>query len=237
MSKPFAVFDIDGTLIRWQLYHAIADELAKQGQLSTTSYAQIKLARMEWKKRTNSEAFRKYERKLVTFYDLALRDLMPEQFDKAVGVVVEEYKEQTYTYTRNLIRSLKAKDYLLFAISGSQAEPVAKLAEYYGFDDYLGTDYIRDAGSFTGEIIFHAQDKKKALQKLVDKYSLNYEGSLAIGDSMSDVPMLEMVERAIAFNPDKHLFAAAKAKGWGIVVERKNVTYELENQNGTYILV
>ncbi len=30
MSQPFAVFDIDGTIIRWQLYHALADELAKE---------------------------------------------------------------------------------------------------------------------------------------------------------------------------------------------------------------
>ena len=29
-SRPFAVFDIDGTLIRWQLYHAVADDMAKQ---------------------------------------------------------------------------------------------------------------------------------------------------------------------------------------------------------------
>ena len=28
MPRPFAVFDIDGTIIRWQLYHALADELA-----------------------------------------------------------------------------------------------------------------------------------------------------------------------------------------------------------------
>ena len=37
MNK-FAVFDIDGTLIRWQLYHAIADELAKSGHIDAETY-------------------------------------------------------------------------------------------------------------------------------------------------------------------------------------------------------
>jgi phosphoserine phosphatase len=33
MSKRFAVFDLDGTLVRWQLYHALVDRLAKKGYL------------------------------------------------------------------------------------------------------------------------------------------------------------------------------------------------------------
>ena len=32
-GRPFAVFDIDGTLIRWQLYHSIADTLARLGHI------------------------------------------------------------------------------------------------------------------------------------------------------------------------------------------------------------
>jgi phosphoserine phosphatase len=39
--------------------------------------------------------------------------------------------------------------------------------------------------------------------------------------------MLELVERPIAFNPNKKLCAHAKKKGWEIVVERKDVIYKL----------
>jgi len=39
--------------------------------------------------------------------------------------------------------------------------------------------------------------------------------------------MLEMVERPICFNPNQKLFEAAKRHDWPIVVERKDVVYEL----------
>ena len=50
-GRPFAVFDIDGTLIRWQLYHAIADALAKKGLIDAKTYSAIPGPPIEWKKR------------------------------------------------------------------------------------------------------------------------------------------------------------------------------------------
>ena len=61
----------------------------------------------------------------------------------AVRSVFDEYKEQTYTYTRDLIRSLQKQNYLLFAISASQEEVVEMLADYYGFDAWAGSKYPR----------------------------------------------------------------------------------------------
>ncbi|HSX47134.1 MAG TPA: HAD family phosphatase [Patescibacteria group bacterium] len=236
MSQPFAVFDIDGTLIRWQLYHATADALAKGGAIDDETFAAIRSSRMAWKNRTHPEAFKDYERALVTAYERMLKQLSPAAFDQAVAKVIEQYKEQTYTYTRQLIKDLRKQHYLLLAISGSQMELIAKLADYYGFDDYLGTEYKRSKDHFTGEVIHYASDKQKALQSLVDKHQLAFAGSIAIGDSASDIPMLEMVEQAIAFNPDRTLFDTARKNGWPIVVERKNVVYELQKDKKGYVL-
>src|SRR5579862_3137181 len=141
-GRPFAVFDIDGTLIRWQLYHALTDELASRGHIQPESYQAMRDARLEWKKRANS-SFRDYEIEVIKVYEAVLKTLDFKQFDEAVEAVFDEYKDQVYTYTRDLIAKLKAKNYLLFAISGSQTEVVAKVADYYGFDDYVGTEYRR----------------------------------------------------------------------------------------------
>jgi phosphoserine phosphatase len=46
MNKKFAAFDIDGTLIRWQLYHAIADNLVKLGFIAPVKFQEIKDARI-----------------------------------------------------------------------------------------------------------------------------------------------------------------------------------------------
>jgi HAD superfamily hydrolase (TIGR01490 family) len=234
--KRFAVFDIDGTLVRWQLYHAIASELAAQGFFTPTQHQSIDVARMQGKNRAHPESFRDYEENLVNVYKKAMLNLSVEQFNQAADTVFEEYKDQVYTYTRDLIHSLKQQDYLLFAISGSQSEIVAKIAKHYGFDDYVGTSFEQQAGRFTGAATVAREAKHLVLQQMAKKHGADYTDSVAVGDSMSDAPMLEAVERPIAFNPEKKLFDYAKERGWEVIVERKNMVYKLKNQDGKYIL-
>ncbi|HEX2557791.1 MAG TPA: haloacid dehalogenase-like hydrolase, partial [Nitrososphaera sp.] len=160
-----------------------------------------------------------------------------EQFNEAVDAVFNEYKDQVYTYTRDLLVHLKKEGYLLFAISGSQTEIVAKIASYYGFDDYVGTAYEYKYSRFTCKKSVGSLNKAATLKDLVDKYAATYAGSVGVGDSESDAKMLELVDKPIAFNPERALFANADVKGWKIVLERKNVVYELEKKDGKYQLV
>jgi HAD superfamily hydrolase (TIGR01490 family) len=236
MKRPFAVFDIDGTLIRWQLYHATADALVRLGYVDKDEYQAIKQARMAWKRRDNDEAFKTYEGQLVQLYERILLQLSAEQYDHAAQVVFDEYKDQVYRYTRDLILELKAKDYLLFAISGSQTEIVGKIARHYGFDDHIGTFYERQQGKFTGDRKLHAGSKHVILDELVKKHDASYTDSIAVGDSEGDITMLDVVDQPIAFNPTAKLFMAAKEHGWKVVVERKNMVYQLEVRDGKYLL-
>lgn len=235
VKRPFAVFDIDGTLIRWQLYHAIADEIIKKygdRQLHDT----IKLARMDWKRRTHPESFKTYETRLVEAYEQVLRNISVQKFEKVAATVFNEYKDQVYRYTRDLIKELKAKDYLLFAISGSQIEIVKMMADFYGFDDYIGTIYEHDGKNFTGNVTVHKAGKHLILDSLVRKHKADYSGSVAVGDSEGDITMLEAVDQPIAMNPSRLLFEHARQNGWKIIVERKNMIYQLEPKNGSYVL-
>lgn len=235
-GRRFAVFDIDGTLIRWQLYHAVVNQLAKKGFIDSTDYTMIKNARMEWKNRAHEHAYNTYEELLVTAIEKVLRSIPARTFDKAVEEVTEEYKNQTYTYTRQLIGKLKSEGFFLLAISGSYQEVISVMASHYGFDDYLGTEYKRSGGKFTGEVLFPASDKQAALQSLIDKHDLILKGSIAVGDSSSDISMLSMVDNPIAFNPEQKLYEVAIKSKWKIVIERKNVIYRLEHKDDQYIL-
>ncbi len=234
--KSFAVFDIDGTLIRWQLYHAVVDKMAKKQLLGPDAQSILHEARMIWKRREHPNAFREYELQLIKLYEDALPHLSAVQFDEVVEEVAQEYKEQVYTFTRQLVFDLKQKGYTLLAISGSHQELVAHIARQFGFDDWLGTDYERIDGAFSGKKFVPSTDKKRALESLIKKHGLALKGSVGVGDSKSDVAFLEMVERAIAFNPDQELYALAKKYGWEIVLERKNVVYNLKSDDGTYVL-
>lgn len=235
--KKFAVFDIDGTLIRWQLYHAIVDKLAKQNLLGQNSLETIRNARMRWKNREANYSFRDYEQTLIAVFEDALQQLRPAELEQAADEVISEYRQQAYTYTRDLVKVLQSQDYLLLAISGSHHELVERLARSYGFDDFIGTQYKRANQKFTGEKLVPSFDKAAALQTFVEKYQLDFTGSYGVGDSKSDASMLEMVERPIAFNPDRELYYVASKNGWKIVVERKNMIYQLEQHSDQYILV
>ena len=47
-----------------------------------------------------------------------------------------------------------------------------------------------------------------------------------MGDTEGDIPMLSVVENPICFNPNAKLAEVARANGWDIVIERKDVIYE-----------
>jgi len=235
-NRPFAVFDIDGTIMRWQFYHAICDTLAKHELVSAEDYQAVRDARMTWKKRVHSQSFHSYEEALVKAYEQTLPHVTPAQYDKVAEEVFEKYKDQVYTYTRDLVRELKAKNYLLFAISGSPSDIVEKFAEYYGFDDCAGTRQHQLDGKFTGTFEFSLGVKHHVLETMIAKHRAATTNSVGVGDTKGDIEMLSMVKRPIAFNPEKQLFEHAKTHGWQIIVERKNVVYQLQPRNGSYIL-
>src|SRR5690606_29675334 len=190
-------------------------------------------ARMNWKRRQHQDSFKEYEHLIVRLYESALDRLSTRDFDRFITTIIDEYKDQTYVYTRDLLQELKSKGYFMLIISGSHHELVEQVGKYYGFDDWLGSEYMRSGESFSGEKNIVSIDKASALKRLVEKHKLSFKGSLAIGDSASDIAMLELVENPIAFNPDKLLFSKAKENGWPVVVERKNMIYELKAKDGT----
>jgi phosphoserine phosphatase len=50
---------------------------------------------------------------------------------------------------------------------------------------------------------------------------------LAVGDTESDIPLLELVTFPICFNPNENLYNHARRMKWEVVVERKDVIYHL----------
>jgi phosphoserine phosphatase len=73
------------------------------------------------------------------------------------------------------------------------------------------------------------QTKKEALEKLQSKHGFVLgKGSVAVGDTESDIPTLSLVERAICFNPTKGLYEVAQKNGWEIVLERKDTIVKIK---------
>lgn len=236
-ARPYAVFDLDGTLIRWQLFHVIVDRLGKAGKLDAEQYQQVRENRMAWKRREEKHAFEAYQHKLIEAYESVLSNLSEADLQAITLQAFEEHKDQSYVFTKNLMKELKEQGYVLFAISGSFDEVVTLIAQHYGFDASAGTMQTKTDGKFTGEMDV-VQNKRKVdmLEQLKQNFNLTDEDSVAVGDSMGDYDILCHVQKPIAFNPTQELFTKAQQHDWQIVVERKNVIYKLTKNDQDYVL-
>jgi HAD superfamily phosphoserine phosphatase-like hydrolase len=234
-GKKFAVFDIDGTLFRWQLFHELVEELTLEENFPEDDFLKFDDA---WKKWRGGEiSFSDYERVVVTVFYTYLPNIPIDTYLKACWRVVDRSGHKSYLFTKKLLKRLQTEGVVTIAISGSQQEIVDMFADRYGFDHVFGTLYERKNGAFTGKEARATYGRKHLILKdLIKQHGLTAKGSVGIGDSDSDIQMLEMVEQPIAFNPSEKLFNYAKLAGWQVVLERKNIVYTLDNDDGSYIL-
>lgn len=234
-QRPFAVFDIDGTIYRWQLFHDIIVELIKAGELPIEIEKRIADPFKKWQHRAHPDAFKEYE--LAMLYALGdhMSGISAQIFEDTSAKVMRESGNKVYSYTRDLAANLQQQGYFLIAISGSFQEVVDLFAKKYNFDVAIGVKFARENGKLTTSNYVHNQ-KDKLLQNCVASHNLTWKDSYGVGDTPNDIAMLELVENAIAFNPNLALLEHAKEKSWKIVVERKNVAYELIPENGKYYL-
>lgn len=238
-NQKFAVFDIDGTLFRNSLYFEVVNRLISMGSIKAEIAQQIDEAFAKWKSSRDDVSFWGYCDTLLSLHESQLSTIKIDDYTSAVDYVFNAHKDNVYSYTKNLIGSLKEKGYLLFAISGSQQEIIDKFCQYHGFDDYIGSVHERNISgtAFTGKASHTHKDKTDQLNSLVTKHNVSFKDSIGIGDSHGDIKTLDMVDVPIAFNPNSRLFNYAKSKGWKLVIERKDIAITLEYLNGRYVLV
>lgn len=238
MSKQFAVFDIDGTIARTSLLQLIVKELVNRGQLDGAAAGDIERLLHDSRQRISDDSFGGYMSQAV---EMLLQrsggSLKLTDYQDAISAVVNSLTANTYVYTRQLIDTLRKNNFFLIAISGSEQRAVQSVAAKLGFDTCAaGVYYVDDGHKLTGEIKRFSSNKQEVLKVIVEKHGLNPKGSLAVGDTSSDISMFEFVQQPIAFNPNQALFKLARERGWMVVLERKDMVYGLQPENGQYVL-
>jgi len=224
-KNKLAVFDIDGTIFRYALQFELFKGLVEYGIFPRIVLKETEEHYGDWLNRRGR--YRDFEESLIMSFQNRIRGKVVEDIQKVSRYIVEVKKEHLYVYTRNLIQQLR-KDHILLAISGAPQEVVDEFATYWKFDKAYGTGFARDNGVYTGAISFPAFSiKKDILQQFCNEHNVSLQHSIGVGDTVGDIPFLEEVEQPIAFNPSRELYDVARERGWKIVVERKDMVYEL----------
>ena len=73
------------------------------------------------------------------------------------------------------------------------------------------------------------------MKQYVYEHGLSLEDSYGIGDTESDGSFLQLVEHPIAFNPNQNLKEQAEKEQWRIVVEKKDVIYEIIQDTAVFL--
>ncbi|MGZ8189415.1 MAG: histidinol-phosphatase [Methylosarcina sp.] len=217
-----AIFDLDNTLIADDSDYLWGQFLVDQGIVDKHQY-----------EAANARFYDEYKQgtlDIVEFLRFSLRPLAqhdPAQLfawrDRFVSEIIKPLLLES---ARELIAKHKDRGDTLLVITATNrfvTEPIVKL---YGIDHLLATspEFIdgRYTGKFVGEPCFQ-QGKVKLLQQWLADAKETMENSWFYSDSHNDLPLLSMVDHAVAVDPDEKLKNHAQKAGWPIISLRNGI--------------
>ncbi len=226
--RKVAIFDIDGTIFRSSLLVELVEELIAAKVFPEEARAIYQKEKEAWLDRRGD--YEAYVNATVKAFVSHLKGTQYRDLEWAGKRIVERLGFRTYLHTTDLIKTLRARGYYLLAISHSPKIVVDQFARRLGFHKVYGMMYdVGPNDRFTGAVLdLHLiGNKANIVKRAVEKEGLTLKGSVGVGDTESDITLLEMVEKPLVFNPNKKLYRYAQRMGWPVVVERKDVIYKL----------
>lgn len=211
-----AIFDLDNTLLGGDSDHAWGQFLVDRGIVDADYY-----------RASNDLFYRQYqsgELDISAYLAFALEPLTrhdPAQLEQWHA----EFMRDVITPLRLaradalLAEHRAAGDYLLIitATNGFVTRPIAAAL---GVDDILATDPELRDGRYTGAIVgtpSFREGKVTRLREWLVEHPFELADSYFYSDSQNDLPLLEMVGKPIAVDPDDILRQVAGERGWPII--------------------
>jgi HAD superfamily hydrolase (TIGR01490 family) len=211
-----AIFDLDNTLLAGDSDHAWGQFLVDRGIVDGDHYRAV-----------NDRFYRQYlsgDLDIHAYLAFALEPLTRHSF------------EQLYAWRREFMREViapmrlakadalldehRARGDQLLIITATNAFVTRPIAESLGVHNLLATEPELRGGRYTGRITgtpCFREGKVKCLQEWLRETAFDLAGSTFYSDSHNDLPLLELVETAVAVDPDETLRAAAAERGWNVI--------------------
>ncbi|MEN9681882.1 MAG: hypothetical protein RLZZ627_1775 [Pseudomonadota bacterium] len=130
---------------------------------------------------------------------------------------------------REVIAAHKALGHTLMIITATNAFVTAPIAALYGIDHLIATlpEMANDryTGNYLGTACFQG-GKVVRLNSWLEETGSSLEGSWFYSDSHNDLPLLKMVDRAVAVDPDETLQNHAIGAEWPIITLRDGTDLE-----------
>jgi HAD superfamily hydrolase (TIGR01490 family) len=124
-----------------------------------------------------------------------------------------------YAEARALIAEHREAGQDVIIVSSSGHEVVDPIARLLGADTVIATRMQVSGGRYTGEVEFYAYGEAKAarVRELAAERGYRLADCYAYSDSVTDLPLLQVVGHPHAVNPDRGLRRVAAQRGWPVL--------------------
>lgn len=188
MAKPhryqLVVFDLDGTLTQ---------------ERSIWEYIHIQLGK--W------YGFAEEYQKQFLAQKISYQEFCERDAEVWKGMRLEEVKKiaQTVPFhpgAEELVSHLKQKGLKLSMVSSGLSVLSDWVHHKFGFDYSVSNDLLHDDGVLNGKVNIKVHYDKKAewVERILRRFNMTPEETIAIGDSHGDMDMFQMVGFSVAFN-------------------------------------
>ena len=213
-----AFYDVDGTLIQINIVHTFAFYAARQASLSKSLRTTLQTAMSVPLFAAADKVSRKWFNEL--FYNYyegfsldRLEILAEELFDEVI-------KPKIYPRTVDLVEESRRAGCTQVIVTGALDFTMMPLARYLGIEHVIANSLEFKNGIATGKLkkpFVGGAAKPVLMRKFALEHGLDLNESFAYSDSYSDFPMLAVVGRPTACNPDRRLRAVATSYDWPVV--------------------
>ncbi|HEX4904429.1 MAG TPA: HAD-IB family hydrolase [Acidimicrobiales bacterium] len=218
MPAEAAFFDLDKTVIARASMIAFGKPFQRAGLLSRRVLVRALWGQLVYLWIGASE------KKLVKTRDAALKLTRGWEQEKVRTIVREAIDEViepiVFEEALELIRQHQSEGRLVAIVSASPIEVVEPLSQHLGADIAIGTEAkIDEHGRYSGELVRYAYGPAKAdaIRELAAARDIDLAASYAYSDSVTDLPMMELVGHPVAVNPDRPLLRVATEREWEVV--------------------
>ncbi len=213
-----AFFDVDNTVMRGASIFHLARGLARRKFFSARDVGDF-----AWKQAKFVINGSEDLEDMASATEAGLAFAKGKRVDEVVSLGEEIFDElmarKLWPGTLALAQGHLDRGQRVWLVTATPVELAAIIAQRLGLTGALGTVSEIDDGVYTGRLKgapLHGQAKAEAVRALAAREGLDLVRCTAYSDSANDVPMLSVVGRAVAVNPDGALRKHARAVGWEI---------------------
>jgi HAD superfamily hydrolase (TIGR01490 family) len=216
-SATAAFFDLDKTLISRSSTLAFGPSFYRHGLLSRTDMLRGALAQLLFRAsgadHQRMEKIREHASEVCRGWPVdRVREIVARHLEELILPYV-------YAEARLLLSQHRRAGQDVIIVSTSGQEVVGPIGALLGAVSVIASRMKVADGCYTGEMEFYAYGEAKAarVRALAEERGYSLPHSYAYSDSVTDLPMLELVGHPRAVNPDRALRRAARERGWPVL--------------------